>query len=213
LVVALVAGVGLAGCATEASMPAVAYPSASVGAQLVVQVPVTPAPSYTGYAPPLGAIAVRFSGLQARTRMHYPMGWLTFSVTLTNTSGFAFRSLDPLLVFGQCTCTPANYGIAPSSSLQLWDAAAAGWKPIQSSELNSRQTYKYVPQLGSIDLGPHAAVTYKYRIQLSRTAGRMKGLVDGTGSLSMYVLQLPKHTRVSVGLDPEASVPLTYSFP
>ncbi len=202
----------LAGCASEQAMHSIAFPSSSAGAQIVGQIPVTAAPSYTGYAPPLNAISVRISGLPSKVTLRYPMAWLTFSVTISNTSSFAFKALDPLLVYGQCTCSPANYHIAPSTTLDLWDAATGTWRSLQPSEMNSQGVYKYGAQTGSIDLVPKATVTYKYRFMLSRTTGRKTGLVDGTGSLNMYVLQLPKHTRVSVGLAPEATVPLTYVF-
>jgi hypothetical protein len=214
-----IAAVGLAlgalsGCVSAQAVPTVDFPSASnsAGAQVVGQVPLSPAPSYTGYAPPLNAISVQFSGLSAPTTLRYPMTPLTFTVTLKNTSSFAFVGLDPQLVFGQCTCSPANYHIAPSTVLQLWDTATRTWKGIQSSEQNSKGDYKYASQVGIINLGPKATVTYKYRFQLSRTTGKATGLVNGTGSLDMFVLQMPKHTRVSVGLGPEATTPLTYVF-
>jgi len=212
-VTAVSAAIGvLAGCTSEQAMPTIAFPSASVGAQVVGQIPVTAAPSYTGYAPPLNAISVQFSGLPSKVTLRYPMAWQTFSVTLTNTSSFAFQNLDPLLVFGQCTCSPANYHIAPSTVFDLWDAGTGTWKGLQTSEVNSKGVYKYVSQLGSVNLGPKATLTYKYRFMLSRTTGKQAGLVDGTGSLNLYVLQMPKHTRLSAGLDPEATTPLTYVF-
>jgi hypothetical protein len=214
-VLALVATLALgalAGCASEQPMPKVDYPTAEAGAQIVNQQPVSASPTYTGYAPPYNAITAQFTGIPAHTRFAYPMPWLTFSVTITNTSDFAFQGIDPLLVFGQCTCNPHGYGIAPSTSLQLWDAATGTWKGIRSSEMNSSGVYKYSPQLGSVDLGPKATATYRYRVQLSRTAAKKTGYVGGAGSLNLYVLQLPKHTRLSAGLNPEASVPLTYAF-
>jgi hypothetical protein len=212
-VTAVGAAVGvLAGCASAQAMPTIAFPSASAGGQIVGQIPVTAAPSYTGYAPPLNAISARITGLPTKVTLRYPMAYLTFTVTISNTSSFAFQGLDPLLVYGQCTCSPANYHIAPGTVLDLWNAATGTWKSIQPSEVNSKGVYKYTAQLGTIDLGPKATVTYKYRFMLGRTATRQTGLVDGAGSLNLYVLQLPKHTRLSVGLAPEASVPLTYVF-
>jgi hypothetical protein len=218
----------LAGCASQA-MPKVDYPTPAAGTRIADQqsvqpvapiqpvqpvVPITPAPSYTGYAPPYNAITARISGLPSGATLTYPMPWLTFSVTLTNTSTFAFHGLDPLLVFGQCTCSPHAHGIAPSVNLQRWDAGSGTWKNIRASEMSERGVYKYASQLGSVDLGPKAAATYRYRLQLSRTlgTGKRSGYVDGTGSLNVYVLQLPKHTRLSAGLDPEAAVPLAYRF-
>jgi hypothetical protein len=212
-VTAVSAAIGtLAGCTSEQAMPTVAFPSASTGAPIVGQAPLSPAPSYTGYAPPLNAISVKFSGLPAKVTLQYPMTPLIFTVTLTNTSGFAFQNLDPQLVFGTCTCDPVKYQIAPSTVLELWDAATGTWKGIQESEQSIKGDYKFVSQVGTVNLGPKATLTYKYRFHLSRTTGKLVGLVDGTGSLNMYVLQLPKHTRLSVGLGPEASTPLTYVF-
>jgi len=204
----------LAGCASEQSMPKIDFPAPTTGAQVVNQQPVPTAasPSYTGYAPPYNAIAVQISGIPAGTVLSSPMPWLTFDVTLTNNSGFAFQGLDPLLVFGQCTCSPHHDGIAPSTNLELWDAGSGTWKSIRSSETDRRGGYKYAPQLGSVNLGPKATATYRYRVQLSRNTVQRAGLVDGTGSLNVYVLQLPKHTRLSAGLAPEATVALAYRF-
>jgi hypothetical protein len=202
----------LAGCSSEQAMPQIAFPSASAAGQLIGAMPVSPSPSYTGYAPPLNAVTAQVSGIPDNARLSYPMSWLTFTVTYANTSTFAFQGLDPLIVFGQCTCAPANYGIAPSTNLQVWNAAAGTWKAVNAAEQNAAGTFKYAAQLGSIDLGPKASVTYKYRFELGRTAARETGLVDGTGSLNVFVLQLPRHTRVSAGLAPEASVPLAYVF-
>jgi hypothetical protein len=201
-----------AGCASQQAMPTVDFPSASTGVQLVGQLPVAAAPSFSGYAPPLDAITVKLSGLAAGARFSYPMDWLSFTATIANTSGFAFHGLDPLVVFGQCTCSPADHHIAPSTSLQVWNASAGTWKGISPSDINSKGVYKFSGQLGSIDLGPNATVTYKYRVALSRTTARQTGLVDGTGSLNMYVLQLPGHTRLTASLDPEATVPISYAF-
>ena len=215
------AGVGLAfgaltACTSEQALPKVDFPSASAVAPIVGQQPVSAAPTYTGYAPPFNAITVQIVGVAATAKLSYPMAWLTFTVTITNTSGFAFQGIDPLLVFGQCTCSPANYHIAPGAALQLWTTGTGTgtgvWKSIQPSDLDSKQTFKYTGQVGSINLGPKAVVTYKYRMELGRTVLKAIGLVNGTGSLNMYILQLPKHTRLSTGLGPEASVPLTYAF-
>ena len=201
----------LAGCGSEAAMPQVAFPSATAGAQIQAQLPVTPAASYTGYAPPLNAIATRISGIPTSLKLTYPMGWQTFTVELTNTSGFDFLDIDPLVVLGQCTCNPDDYNLAPHTSLQLWDAATNAWKGVQVSDMSKDGTYRYSGQVGPINLASKASLTLHFRMTIARTT-RETGLRSGTGSLDVFVLQLPGHTRLNVGSGPDATVPLAYSF-
>lgn len=201
----------LAGCGSEVATPPVAFPSATAGAQIQAQMPVTPAASYTGYAPPLNAITTRISGIPVGLELTYPMGWQTFTVELTNTSDFDFLGIDPLVVLGQCTCNPNDYNLAPHTSLQLWGAATNAWKHVQISEMGKDGTYSYSGQVGTTNLAPKASLTLLFRMTVARTA-RETGLRPGTGSLDVFVLQLPKHTRLSVGDGPDATVPLAYSF-
>jgi hypothetical protein len=60
-----------------------------------------------------------------------------------------------------------------------------------------------------INLGPNASQTFSYRMEMIATT-QEPTLVSGTGSLDVFVLQLPGRTRLTVGLGPDASVPLVY---
>ena len=51
----------------------------------------------------------------------------------------------------------------------------------------------------------------RYRIQLANPF-KQAGLVDGDGSLNVYVLQLPGHERVITGIGPDVTEPLRYEF-
>jgi hypothetical protein len=214
-VAALVCAVGfataVAGCSSEAAMPQVAFPSATVNAQIQANMPVTPAASYTGYAPPLNAITTRISGIPSGLKLTYPMSWQTFTVQVANTSTFDFVDIEPLVVLGQCTCNPDDYNLAPHTALQLWDAATNAWKGVQVSVMGKDGTYKYTGQVGTTNLGPKASLILRFRMAVVRTT-KETGLKSGTGSLDVFVLQLPKHTRLSVGDGPDATVPLAYSF-
>jgi len=205
------AALGAAGCAAEQSMPHVDFPSASAVPSIGAQYRVSPAPSYTGYAPPLGALHVTVSGLPDGQVMKYPMDPVTVTVKITNTSSAAFQDIQPLVVMGQCTCNPTDYSLSPHTSLQYWNSQTNAWTNISASEMGTGLTFGYSNQTGPMNLGAEASATYTYRISLARTA-KETGLVNGSGSFNVYMLQLPGHTRLKAGLEPDISVPLTYTF-
>lgn len=200
-----------AGCAADQSVPHVDFPSATAAPSIGTVFQVSPAPTYTGYAPPLNALRATVTGLPGGQVMKYPMDPVAFTVTVTNTSSFAFQNIQALIVMGQCSCDPADYDLPPHTSLQYWNTQAKAWASISASEMGTGLTFGYTNQTGPLNLGGHASVTYTYRISLARTA-KETGLVNGSGSFNVYLLQLPRHTRLKVGLDPDATVPLTYTF-
>ncbi|SRR5579871_3395662 len=202
---------GVSGCTSEPTLPRVDFPSATSAPSIGTVVQVSPAATYTGYAPPLNAITARFSDIASDVTMTYPMTPVTFTLTLTNTGSFSFQNIQPLIVIGQCTCNPTHYNLTPAVDMQYWDVKTNAWLKMAAGEMGTGLTYTYAPQTGPINLGPHATVSYKYRMALGNTK-KDTGLVNGTGSLTAYILQMPQRSRLSVGLDPDASVPLTYTF-
>jgi hypothetical protein len=205
------ASFGASGCTSDPALPHVDFPSATSAPSIGSVVQVSPAASYTGYAPPLNAITAKFSDIAPNATMTFPMTPVTFTLTLTNTTSFSFQNVQPLVVLGQCTCNPTHYNLTPGVDMQYWDVKTNAWLKMAAGEMGSGMTYSYAPQTGSINLGPHATISYKYRMSLGNIR-RDVGLVNGTGSLTVYVLQMPGRSRLSVGLDPDASVPLTYTF-
>jgi hypothetical protein len=203
---------GAAGCSSGDGVPPVAFPSASAAASIGTVVQVTPAPSYTGYSPPLNAITAQITNIPSTATLVYPVtSQVTFTVTLTNTSTFAFRNIQPLVVMGQCTCNPTHYNISPRLQMQYWDTSTKLWTGMAAGDMSTGDTYSYALQTGPINLGAHATISYNYRMSLQNTR-REPGLVNGTGSLTVYILQMPQRSRLSVGLQPDASVPLAYTF-
>jgi hypothetical protein len=210
-VVAVLSLGAAAGCAADQSLPRVDFPSASPVPSIGTVFQVSPAPSFTGYAPPLNALQVTVSGLNSGQVMKYPMDPVTFTVKITNTSSVPFHDIQALIVMGQCTCNPKGYGLPPHTSLQYWNTQTKAWTNISVSEMGTGLTFRFDNQAGPLDLAGNASASYTYRVSLARMT-KETGLVDGTGSLAVYMLQLPRHTRLKVGLDPDASVSLTYTF-
>jgi hypothetical protein len=208
---ALAVGFSASGCTSEPALPHVDFPSATSAPSIGAVVQVTPAASYTGYAPPLNGITAQFSGIAANATLTFPMNPMTFTLTLVNTTSFPFQNIQPLIVLGQCTCNPTHYDLTPAVDMHYWDVKTNAWLKMAPGELGSGLTYSWAPQTGSINLGPHATISYKYEMALGDTR-RELGLVNGTGSLTAYILQMPQRSRLSVGVDPDASVPLTYTF-
>ena len=208
---ALALGFAASGCTSSPALPHVDFPSATSAPSIGTVVQVSPAATYTGYAPPLNAITARFSGIASDPTLTFPMTPVTFTLTLTNSSSFSFQNIQPLIVFGSCTCNPTHYNLTPGVDIQYFDTKTSAWLKMAAGEMGSGLTYSYAPQTGSINLGPHATISYNYRMSLGNTK-RDLGLVNGTGSLTAYILQMPQRSRLSVGLDPDASVPLTYTF-
>lgn len=204
----------LAGCAATQAMPVIAFPTDTAPSVLNVPVAASPVASYTGYAPPLGQVTTQISGLDSSATLSYPAihgptVYVTFDVTITNKSTFSFQNLEPLVEFGLCTCNPKGAGAPPSGFLETYEADTATWKPISYAEQAPDNSFSFAKQVGTINLGPHASVTIRYRFSLGKTA-KEPGLISGTGSLNYYVMQLPAHTRLQVGSGPDASHLLTY---
>ncbi|HEV3174246.1 MAG TPA: hypothetical protein VGZ32_28110 [Actinocrinis sp.] len=189
-----------------------AFPSATSAPSIGTVVQVTPAATFTGYAPPLNAITVRFSNIASGATLTFPMtNPVTFTLTLVNTTSFSFQNVQPLVVLGLCTCNPTHYNISPRVQMQYWDVKTNAWLNMAAGVMGTGMTYSYAPQTSPINLGSHATISYNYRMTL-QTTKREPGLVNGSGSLTAYILQMPQRSRLSVGLDPDASVPLTYTF-
>jgi hypothetical protein len=196
------------GCASNpGTLPAVTFPSATT--PQLYQISVPPRPSYTGYAPPLGVVTTTISDVSSNVTMSFPMSWVTFTVTTKNTSDFSFVNIESLIVFGQCTCNPQDYNLAPHTILQYLDPTTNAWKSITSAVMNSKQQYKSQSQTGPMNLGPDKTVTIQYRMELANTV-KEKGLVPGPGSLNVFLLQLPARTRLSASEAADAILPLTY---
>jgi hypothetical protein len=200
---------GTAACSAGSQVPAVDFPSAATVQPFSVQL--DPVPSFTGYAPPLGAVATTITGLPATTVLSYTkiLSWVDFTVTLTNTSDSSLVDIEPLVVFGQCSCDPQFYDIAPHTSVQVWEPDAQTWKAVTSADLNSNQAYSEQQQVPGINLGPDAAASFRYRIAMDNPV-KEKGLLSGDSSLNIFVLQLPGRSRLSVGLAPDATAALAY---
>jgi hypothetical protein len=196
------------GCVAEQGAPAVAFPSPN--APQVYAVTPAPVASYTGYAAPLGVIVTAISGLPAAAALSYGMHWMTFTVTLKNTSDFSFVGIEPLVVFGQCTCDPGDYNLAPFASVEFLDTTTQAWKKITPGEVDSSGAYKNWNQIGQLNLRSHATSTLTYRMELTRANVKQISLVAGPGSLEVFLLQEPDRSRLTVGSAPDASVPLTY---
>lgn len=199
----------LTGCASAPARSAVAFPHDTNPPLLSLTLP--PVPTYSGYAPPLNAVTTTVDWPYPVPPMRYPMDWLPFTVTLTNESGTAFHELEPVIVMGQCTCNPGKYYLRPYDVLQIWDPQQGGWRNINSAIQKSDGTYTSAQQAAPIDLPAHRTASVRYRIQLANPA-KQAGLVDGDGSLNVYVLQLPGHERVITGLGPDVTEPLRYEF-
>jgi hypothetical protein len=198
----------VSGCSSDASVPTAAFPSPT--APQVYAVTPAPAPTYTGYAPPLNDVTTAISGLSANMKMVYPMQWVTFTVTLDNMSDFPFVNIEPLVVFGQCACDPKYHSIAPSATVEYLPTGTHTWTKIALSTMDSTGSYQNWNQIPSVNLGPNATRTLTYRMQMNKSINLKPGLVTGAGSLDIFVLQEPGRTRLSVGAAPDATVPLTY---
>jgi len=206
-VCAVAALASIAGCASDPKLPQVTFPSVSAPSLRGVQVsPVVP---YSGYAPPLNAVKAEISGVGSGVTMTFRMSPVEIDVTLTNTSSYTFQDLEPLVVLGQCTCNAANGGKAPQGFLDVWDDTAQAWRSTAYSVMQADQTFKFSKQADSIKLGPKASTSLRYRVYLGK-APKEVGLVRGVGAFDFYLLQLPNHTRIKVGAEPDAFVPLAY---
>jgi hypothetical protein len=188
-------------------VPSVAFPAPPTAGPILAEASTAPSASYTGYAPPTNAVTTAISGIAADAAMTYPMAWLTFTVTLANSSGFAFKDVEPYVVMGHCGCDPRN-GVAPLVLLDYQNAAGA-WVNLSAGTMNAKGRFDFGGQIGGIDLDGHAAVRLTYRIMTGNTAGET-AFTDGAGSLDVYVLQLPKHGRLTTDPGPDASTPLSF---
>lgn len=206
---AVLALAAVGGCSSGAPLPAVAFPSDT--APTILTVPTGPQPSYTGYAPPLNAVQSQIAGLPAGLTLTYPMTPVTFTVTVKNTSTFAFKQLEPLVVLGQCTCDPTDYNLPPHTILDYWDTTTNAWKSVPAAEMGPKGSYSYSQEIGLINLDPKATLSFRFRMSLAKTT-RQLGLTNGTGSLDFFLLQSPSHSRITVGLAPDVAFPLTYKF-
>lgn len=202
-------GGALTGCASAPERSATRFPHDTDPPLVSLTLP--PVPTYSGYAPPLNAVTTTLGWPSPTPPMRYPMDWLEFSVTLANTSGTAFRDLEPVIVMGQCTCNPAKYHLRPYDVLQIWDDTLSGWRNTNTALQKADGSFTSAQQTPPINLAAKGTVTLRYRIQLANPA-KQTGLIDGSGSLNVYVLQLPGHERLVTSIGPDAAEPLEYVF-
>lgn len=200
----------LAGCTSASQVPTVAFPSATVP-QVYAPSPV-PVATYTGYAPPFDAVTTTISGLSADTVLKFPMGPVPFSVTLTNTSSYAFKSIEPLIVLASCTCNPKDYDLAPHTTVEFYNATTGAWQTIEAADMDSSGSYKNWNEVPEVDIPAQGSVTLKYRMKLAKSATLVPDATSGSSALDVFVLQEPGRTRLSVGSIPDATASLTYSI-
>lgn len=203
---------GATACTAASEVPAVNYPPATT-VPLYGVAPTFPVPTYTGYAPPLGVVTTTISSTGANPTLAFTdantLNWVTFTVTLTNSSSFSFVNIGLLLVLGSCTCNPRNYDTAPHTTVQFLDATTQGWRTIKATYVDSRGTYKDEDQVSGINLGAKATETFQYRMAMLSPENEA-GLTSGESSVNIYVLQLPERSRLTVGQGPDATIPLAY---
>jgi hypothetical protein len=203
---------GAAACTAASGVPAVNYPPATT-VPLYGVAPTLPVATYTGYAPPLGVVTTTISTASANATLTFTdantLNWVTFTVTLTNSSNFSFVNVGLLLVLGSCTCNPRNYDTAPHTTVQFFDTTTQGWRTIKATYLDSHGNYKDEDQVAGLNLGAKDTETFQYRMAMLNPENEA-GLTSGESSVNIYVLQLPERSRLTVGQGPDATVPLAY---
>jgi hypothetical protein len=204
---ALATAVALSGCASPNPVPRTVFPSQT--APPLMAAPLTPVPTFTGYAPPLNAISTTLRWPQPSPVMHFPMPWIDFAVVITNSSTFSFKQIEPVVVLGLCTCNPARHDLRPHEALQVWDATSKVWRMMTSAIMKPDGSYSYAQQIPPIDLGPQASTVINYRLMMSSTA-KQTGMVDGNGSVAIYVVQTPGHERLVTKSEADAAQLLVY---
>jgi hypothetical protein len=194
-------------------VPSVAFPAPSTAGPILADASIAPTASYTGYAPPTNAVTATISGIAADAAVTYRMAWLTFTVTLANSSDFAFKDVEPYVVMGRCGCDPRN-GDSPPVLLEHQNASGA-WVNLSAGVMNGKGRFDFGNQVGELDLAGHAVVRLTYRIRIGNTANNTanaNAFTNGVGSLGVYVLQLPEHSRLTTDLGPDASTPLSFTL-
>lgn len=139
----------------------------------------------------------------------YPNGWETFTVVVYNASATAVPNLAPLVVFGTCTCDPAAGGVPPRSLLQVYDTETKAWTSAASVSVNASGGFAFERQAAVATLPAHASLTYRYRTILS--LGKQTSARNGAGSIQVYVVQQPRHVRITDASGPDASLALAYT--
>ena len=210
LVVLVALGVTpLSGCASQAPVPVVSFPTVSDPPTINVEVPPV---ATAGDVPIPGAVTTKVLDLSGTPLKHTTNNtWVTFTVSVSNASTYVYLNILPIVVFGHCTCDPGGGGVAPHTVMQTWDPVNNVWNPSASVSADATGAYTFARQVPFATLGANQTLTYQYRVSLSNTSHAV-GMQSGTGSIEVYILEMPGHTRISTDTKPDATVALGYDL-
>jgi hypothetical protein len=204
---ALLGLASLSACASQTPVPVVAFPTVSDPPTLNLVVP--PVASASDNLPAPGSVTTKILNVDGGPLGRASGSWVTFTVTVANSSTYVYQNIAPFIVFGACTCDPGNAGMAPHSVLQAWDPVNSVWDPSASVTTDDTGVYKFERQVPFANLGAKETLTYLFRVSLGSVA-HVPGLQNGTGTIEVFVVQLPGHTRISIKPGPDASAQLGY---
>jgi len=199
----------LSACASQTPVPVVAFPTVSDPPTLNLVVP--PVASASDNPPPPGSVTTKILDISGAPLGRASGSWVDFTVTVANSSTYVYQNLAPLVVFGACTCDPDDNGLAPHSVLQIWDPTTEAWVSSGSVSTDTTGAYQFAKQVAFVNLGAKQTLTYLYRATLGNTT-HLAGMRSGTGSIEVFVLQMPGHTRISLAAGPDASAQLGYDL-
>lgn len=165
--------------------------------------PISPAPgpAVTGQAGPVTAI---ISGLPAHPSLAPGGAPLTFTVTLRNPGGQAFRDITPVVSLGHCACTGPPIEMAPAGTLQERDPASGTWRTVMYNPEGGGTDFLLVVQQPAIALPAGGSAAFTFRVAFSQHQ-RAK-LRPGSTAINVAVVRLPAHSPI--GQVPAVSVPV-----
>ena len=207
LPLAALACASLGGCASQASAPAVSFPSASALPTLNLEQSPDDGASSAVPQSVSEAVSAVIEDVNGAPVGKYEDGWVTFTVVISNSSSADIPNIVPLVVFGSCTCDPSGGGVPPRSILEAYDTSTHAWASAASVSVNATGHYVFEHQVLQETLPANQSLTFKFRVTLS---GSETGLQDGTGSIEVYLMQQPGHKRITYTAGPDASTPLSY---
>jgi hypothetical protein len=201
----------LSACASVAPVPVVAFPTVSDPPTLNLVAPASTSAAPAVNLPPPGSVTTKILDISGAPLGRASGSWVDFTVTVANSSTYVYQNLAPLVVFGACTCDPGNNGLPPHSVLQIWDPTTEAWVSSGSVSTDTTGAYQFAKQVAFVNLGAKQTLTYLYRATLGNTS-HLTGMRSGTGSIEVFVLQMPGHTRISLAAGPDASAQLGYEL-
>jgi hypothetical protein len=170
--------------------------------------PISPAAAVT--APGTAAAGARpvqvvISGLPGKPTLTPGGPALTFTVTLHNVSGSAYRDITPVVSMGHCACTGGPIAMAPQGTLQERDPVTGSWHAVRYDPEGGGTDFLLVVQQPGISLPAGGSASFLFRVAFTRR--QQRPLQAGTTAIDVSVVRLPAHTPA--GQVPAGSVPVT----